>query len=880
MKVALIAPAAVPAVQGGAENLWAGLMQSFNRLPGVTADFISPPSPETNLLEVLQGYQRFGDMDLKGYDRVVSTKYPAWACPHANHTVYLQHTLRGLYDTYPAHLGHWLSADQAKAMVKATAKATANSTAQAVGSLQDLRPAGLWLCKALEAASAPSWQLGARAQAVGWAESAAAAAAGAVVTSTATTARLAALLIGLLKALQVDGEHWAEAYPGPFARACVRLLDAVALAPSRIRSYQAISQTVAERADYFPPGVQVHVRHHPTALAVGDPLHPDLHPADSTRPAPGQALKRDILLAPSRLEPPKRMDMIIRGYAASGLSTPLWIVGTGPQQEELQALATQTPGVEMKGFLSQHELTQAYNRAQFVVFAPQQEDYGLITVEAFKAGAPVLTCLDAGGPTELVVHGQSGYLAEPSAEGLAKGFQHLAGLDAKAREAMGKQGQHWVHRNLSWLDLAQNLLSQPKSQGHYRSPLRLLVLNTFPIEPVNSGGRQRMLGLYKGLAQQARVELISLSTTDQHPVLRRHAPGFTELRLPAGKPMENLARYYEKQLGMSCFDITAALHPGLLAHAMPWLKAGLARANAVVLSHPYGYALLEQLSCEAPEFAEKLENLPLVYEAHNVETKLKQAMLAAAPSTALGRQFAHAVAALEHRLSRRAELVAACSAQDAQVFQGWRQPGQRPVLVVANGLDLQQVQHSSWLARLGQAQQRGYGLALFVGSSHTPNVNAARLIAQVASAMPGWQFVLLGGCGPALQRAGQPVLPANLHCLGLVSEQEKQLWLAEATVGLNPMASGSGTNLKIAEYAAWGLPVLATGLGVRGWNWQPGSDYLHVEASTASVSQGLEAALSFMQQGKAADHRLREQALQLGWPRIARQFGQALQSLV
>ena len=63
MKVALIAPAAVPAVQGGAENLWAGLMQSFTGLPGVTADFISPPSPETNLLEELQGYQRFGAMD-------------------------------------------------------------------------------------------------------------------------------------------------------------------------------------------------------------------------------------------------------------------------------------------------------------------------------------------------------------------------------------------------------------------------------------------------------------------------------------------------------------------------------------------------------------------------------------------------------------------------------------------------------------------------------------------------------------------------------------------------------------------------------------------------------------------------------------------------
>ena len=31
---------------------------------------------------------------------VISTKYPAWAVKHRCHIVYLQHTLRGLYDTY------------------------------------------------------------------------------------------------------------------------------------------------------------------------------------------------------------------------------------------------------------------------------------------------------------------------------------------------------------------------------------------------------------------------------------------------------------------------------------------------------------------------------------------------------------------------------------------------------------------------------------------------------------------------------------------------------------------------------------------------------------------------------------------------------------
>ena len=71
---------------------------------------------------------------------------------------------------------------------------------------------------------------------------------------------------------------------------------------------------------------------------------------------------------------------------------------------------------------------RAYKTAEFVVFAPYQEDYGLVTVEAFAAKTPVLTCVDAGGPLELVSHKQSGFLSEPNVEGLADGFKYLMSL--------------------------------------------------------------------------------------------------------------------------------------------------------------------------------------------------------------------------------------------------------------------------------------------------------------------------------------------------------------------------------------------------------------------------------------------------------------------
>ena len=92
------------------------------------------------------------------------------------------------------------------------------------------------------------------------------------------------------------------------------------------------------------------------------------------------------------------------------------------KKKKLSKLASEIPGVVMKGFLTPEDLVRAYKTAEFVVFAPYQEDYGLVTVEAFASRTPVLTCLDAGGPLELVSHKQSGLLSEPNVEGLADGF--------------------------------------------------------------------------------------------------------------------------------------------------------------------------------------------------------------------------------------------------------------------------------------------------------------------------------------------------------------------------------------------------------------------------------------------------------------------------
>ena len=105
--------------------------------------------------------------------------------------------------------------------------------------------------------------------------------------------------------------------------------------------------------------------------------------------------------------------------------------------------------------------------------------------------------------------------------------------------------------------------------------------------------------------------------------------------------------------------------------------------------------------------------------------------------------------------------------------------------------------------------------------------------------------------------------------MGMVSEVEKRAWLSAATVGLNPIVYGSGSNLKLAEYVLNGLGVVSTNFGVRGWNWQPNKEYVLIQPNAYGVSEGLNRFESWVnQQTHPIDSILSEQVRKLDWTSI------------
>jgi glycosyltransferase involved in cell wall biosynthesis len=120
-------------------------------------------------------------------------------------------------------------------------------------------------------------------------------------------------------------------------------------------------------------------------------------------------------LVVSRLLGYKGIDVAIRGCARAGV--PLHIVGTGPAESDLRAVAAGT-STTFHGYVDDATVNALVGDAR-VVILPGEEDFGLVPLEAAAAGTPTLA-LRAGGALETIVDGETGaFFAAPDEVALA-----------------------------------------------------------------------------------------------------------------------------------------------------------------------------------------------------------------------------------------------------------------------------------------------------------------------------------------------------------------------------------------------------------------------------------------------------------------------------
>ncbi|HKX68709.1 MAG TPA: glycosyltransferase family 4 protein [Intrasporangium sp.] len=121
------------------------------------------------------------------------------------------------------------------------------------------------------------------------------------------------------------------------------------------------------------------------------------------------------VVAAGRLVQVKGFDLLLRALARASTMPRLTVLGDGPARRELTDLVRElglSGRVDFRGRASSEEVQQAMAKADVVVVPSRKEAFGIVVLEAWASGTPVVVT-SRGGPGELVVDGMTGLVVDP-----------------------------------------------------------------------------------------------------------------------------------------------------------------------------------------------------------------------------------------------------------------------------------------------------------------------------------------------------------------------------------------------------------------------------------------------------------------------------------
>ncbi|HEY8063098.1 MAG TPA: glycosyltransferase [Methylosinus sp.] len=382
-------------------------------------------------------------------------------------------------------------------------------------------------------------------------------------------------------------------------------------------------------------------------------------------------------------------------------------------------------------------------------------------------------------------------------ESFARVLRHWSGRRADLAKIADK-AHELVSAKYNWRLLARELrqrlgaLTSGKA-GPLAGPY-VLALNDY--DPFGSigGGATRMRGVYETVANWSPVVFVSFSEGREISV-ERLSDTIAVMRVPKTAAHVDRERALDSKFHISSRDIVAIKHAPENPHLVALYHALRGKARIVIIEHPYMVGLPD-LFCDR-----------FVYSGHNDEIGLKSDALHWHPDR--NALMADLIEAEGIAIENSVAVVAVCD-EDAERYLRGRSSG-APVTVVHNGCATPAEPGQEDLA---VAKRRiGHRSALFLGSAHMPNINAARFIVEkLAATCPDVEFHLVGSLGESFPGPN----PKNVVVWGTLDDKLKSAVMQSCRIALNPMMSGSGSNVKVADYLANGLFVITTEFGLRG----------------------------------------------------------------
>lgn len=154
-----------------------------------------------------------------------------------------------------------------------------------------------------------------------------------------------------------------------------------------------------------------------------------IHPPVSLKDFSVSSIQDDYFLMVGRLLAYKKSDIVIQAFNDLGL--PLKIIGRGPELARLRSIAGET--IEFLDRVEDNDLAEYYAKCQAFLF-PQEEDFGIVAIEALASGRPVLAYRGGDIPRH-IIEGETGiFFDSQTKEGVISAVQEFQNMTFSSKK--------------------------------------------------------------------------------------------------------------------------------------------------------------------------------------------------------------------------------------------------------------------------------------------------------------------------------------------------------------------------------------------------------------------------------------------------------------
>ena len=333
--------------------------------------------------------------------------------------------------------------------------------------------------------------------------------------------------------------------------------------------------------------------------------------------------------------------------------------------------------------------------------------------------------------------------------------------------------------------------------------------------PPASGGKIRLYNIFKNLSKTMKIKIFNLVDYSCRASANKISENFVEYNIPVSRIHNRKLKMHEKLCNEYLYDIALCFLSGLSPHYSELLERHCDESKIIVCVKPYLF-----------DVARRLPKKYLVYDAFDVVYDLKkQALDGVKHAGPLLKELFRC----ERGACQEAEHVIAASDEDREMFSRMYGIDKHKIIVVPNGTDCNKIRFTQVAEKESIKRKLGVdgrNICLFIGNWHKPNLEALLYILDLAETNTNVTFFILGRvCDYYEEKIGKK-LPGNVLFFNLVDDFQKEMLAKASDFAINPIFSGGGTNLKMFEYMAAGLPVITTRFGMRGIDKRKADVYL------------------------------------------------------